>query len=70
MSFDKEVLTSELTILMEKEREMRDLYDRILMKLENTTLRKRIMAIRDDETKHIGYVEIIMSLLENETSDG
>ena len=66
MSFDKEVLGSELRILMEKEREMRDLYNRILVELDNNTLHKRIMAIRDDETKHIGYVEIIMSLLDAE----
>jgi rubrerythrin len=69
MNFDKEVLTSELKILMEKEREMRDLYNRILEKLDNPTLNKRIMSIRDDERKHMGYVEIIISLIENEPGD-
>jgi rubrerythrin len=62
MSFRKEVLLSELKIMMEKEREMRDLYDQILKKLENTYLEEKIRRIRDDEVKHMGYVEIIMSM--------
>ena len=69
MGFDKEVLISELKILMEKESEMRDLYNRILVKLDNPTLHSKIMSIRDDETKHMAYVEIIMSLIENEPGD-
>ena len=62
MSFRKEVLISELKIMMEKEREMRDLYDQILRKLENTYLEEKIRRIRDDEVRHMGYVEIIMSM--------
>jgi rubrerythrin len=47
---------------MEKEREMRDLYNQILKRIENTYLEEKIRGIRDDEVKHMGYVEIIMSM--------
>ncbi len=64
MVFKQEILMSELRIMLEKEREMRELYGEILKKLEDPTLHARIQAIYKDEIKHIGYVEIIMSMLE------
>ena len=58
-----QILESELKIIMEKEVEMRDLYDEIINRCENNYICRKIIAIRDDEIKHIGYVEIMLSLL-------
>ena len=66
MSFKKEALMSELGLMMEKEREMKTLYDEMLKKLSNTFIRKKIEFIRDDEIKHMGYVRIMISLFEDE----
>ena len=67
MSFKKEVLMSELEIMLEKEKEMRDLYSHILSKLENNMLFEKIKRIKDEEEKHIGCVKIIIGLFEDET---
>ncbi len=64
MGFKHDVLVSELSIMLSKEREMFNLYNGILEKLENARLQKRLMLIRDDEKKHIGYVQILLSLFE------
>ena len=69
MSFRKDALMSELRILLEKEREMKNLYNEILNKLENPTLHGKIMRIKDDEVRHIGYVDILISLFESEEPD-
>lgn len=63
MSFELQVIQSELKMMLSKEREMRELYDRILKNCENEYICKRIRAIRDDEKKHMGYVKIMTSLL-------
>ena len=55
---------SELKIMLEKEKEMRDLYNEILKDLENLHLKKKIESIRDEEIKHVSYVEILISLFE------
>ena len=67
MSFRKDVLMSELKIMMEKEREMKNFYSEILRKLENPTIHEKIMRLRDDKVRHMGYVEILISLFESET---
>lgn len=64
MSSKQEILMSELNIMLEKEREMMNLYNGILDELEHVRLIERVSVIRDDEIKHIGYVKILMSLLE------
>jgi rubrerythrin len=61
--FRNQLLLSEFKLLMDKEREMRDLYNHILEKVESTHISDRVRAIRDDEERHMGYVEIILSLL-------
>jgi rubrerythrin len=58
-----QILESEFRIMMEKEVEMRDLYNEIIDRAENNFICKKVMAIRDDEIRHIGYVEIMLSLL-------
>ena len=67
MSFKKDSLMAELSIMLEKEREMRDLYTEVLRRVENNMLTDKIRLIRDEEEKHIGYVEIIIGLFEDET---
>lgn len=69
MSFKKDALMSELRLMMEKEREMRTLYDDMLRRLSNPFIRKNIEIIRDDEIRHMGYVKIMISLFEGETPD-
>ena len=58
-----QILESEFRIMMEKEVEMRDIYNEIIERAENNYICKKVMVIRDDEIRHIGYVEIILSLL-------
>jgi rubrerythrin len=64
MSFKQDVLMSELGIMLEKEREMKELYSEILKRLENTSLRTKVEFILKEEIRHIGYVEILISMLE------
>ena len=64
MGFKHDLLLSELRIMLAKEKEMLALYIGILEKLENPRLHERLRAIRDDERKHVGYVEILLSLFE------
>jgi rubrerythrin len=58
-----QILKAEFQVMMEKEIEMRDLYSGILERIETEHVRKRLDTIRKDEVRHIGYIEIIMSLL-------
>jgi rubrerythrin len=58
-----QILKAEFQVMMEKEIEMKDLYSEILERVENNYVHEKIRTIRDDEVRHIGYVEIIISLL-------
>ena len=69
MSFEQEMMMSELKIMLEKEREMKALYSKILESLEHVTLRKKVEFILKEEIRHMGYVEILMSLLEDGPSE-
>ena len=64
MSYKEEVARSEFMLLAEKEREMHELYSRILDMAENEHVRKVVASIRDDEKRHLGYAEIILSMIE------
>jgi rubrerythrin len=63
---EKQILEAEFQMMLSKENEMKELYDEILKRVENQHVRNKIEAIRNDEIKHMGYVEIILSLLEIE----
>jgi rubrerythrin len=69
MGFKKEVLLSELKIMLEKEREMKVMYDEILKDLDSPGLYAKISRIRNDEVKHMGLVEIIIGLMEDGPED-
>jgi rubrerythrin len=58
-----QILRAEFQVMMEKEIEMKDLYNNILNRIENEYVRKKLNAIRKDELRHIGYIEIMISLL-------
>lgn len=58
-----QILGAEFQMMLSKEAEMRDLYSGILKRVENNYISKKIMSIRDDEIKHMGYVKIMLSLL-------
>jgi rubrerythrin len=62
----KQVLEAEFQMMLSKEKELKELYEEILKRVENPYVRKKIEAIRNDEVKHMGYVEIMLSLLEIE----
>lgn len=64
MGFNHEVLISELRMMRHKEEEMLNLYNGILGELEHPRLHARISAVRDDEKKHVGYCDILLSLFE------
>lgn len=58
-----QILKAEFQMMMGKEIEIRELYSKILERVENNYVHKKIRTIRDDEVRHIGYVEIMISLL-------
>jgi rubrerythrin len=61
-----QILKAELGVMLEKEKEMKDLYVQILDRVENNFISRKIEFLAKEEEKHMGYVEIILSLLENE----
>ena len=69
MGFRKDTLMSELRVMLEKEKEMRDLYMVILKDLEDPSLHEKIRVLKEEEERHMGYVEIIMSLFEDEVEE-
>ena len=58
-----QILEAEFQMMLSKETEMKDLYNGILGRVENNYISKKVMSIRDDEIKHMGYVKIMLSLL-------
>ncbi len=58
-----QVLKAEFQMMLSKETDLMDLYSRILERVENHHVRRGIEAIRDDQIRHMGYVEIMLSLL-------
>ena len=58
------ILEAEFQMILSKETEMRELYNEILKRVENQHIRKKIETVRNDKIKHMGYVEIILSLLD------